>query len=161
VETPMWKLQHPMWKLQLHEQSISPWIRALLFKVHKPMVLHCATAFVPISLVETWQESGDLCGSFSSTNPTIAQEIHNVPPVEPSSKTPIQLVFYEDDIIIHYHSFDRFFSVFSNIRLPFSARHLSDLRSFPLFLDAFVIYHFGNDLVNYYIGQPSFPPKNF
>ena len=59
--------------------------------------------------------------------------------------TPIQLVFYEDNIILRYHSFDRFFTVFSSVRLPLS----SELRSFPLSLDAFVIHYFGNDLVNY------------
>jgi hypothetical protein len=74
--------------------------------------------------------------------------------------TPIQLVFYEDDLALRYHSFDRFFSVFSSIRLPLSTRHLSDLRSFPLSLDAFVIHYFGNDLVNYYISQPLPPPDD-
>jgi hypothetical protein len=74
--------------------------------------------------------------------------------------TPIQLVFYEDNIILRYHSFDRFFTVFSSIRLPLSTRYLSELRSFPLSLDAFVIHYFGNDLVNYYISQPIPPPDD-
>ena len=86
-------------------------------------------------------------------------EIHNIPPTGPPSGTPILLVFYEDDIALNYHSFDRFFAAFSNLRIPLSARHLSDLRSFPLSLDHFLIYHFGQVLVNHYISTPViFPP---
>ncbi len=101
----------------------------------------------------------DLISSFSSA-PSFTADIHNIPPEGPLSGTPIVLVFYEDDIALHYHSFDRFFSAFSSLRLPLSARHLSDLRSFPLSLDAFLVYHFGNDLVNHYISQPILPPED-
>ena len=76
--------------------------------------------------------------------------------------TPIQLVFYEDNVILRWRSFDRFFTVFSSVRLPLGTTYLSELHSFPpdLTLDDFVIHYFGNDLVNFYISQPIPPPDD-
>ncbi len=105
------------------------------------------------------QIPADLRPSFSSV-PSFTAEIHNIPPEGPPSGTPIELVFYEDDIALRFHSFDRFFAAFSNLRLPLSARHLSDLRSSPLSLDDFLIHHFGHVLVNHYIMQPVIFPED-
>ncbi len=67
----------------------------------------------------------------------------------------IQFDLCEEDIIIRYHSFDLFFSVFLNIRIPLNARHISAPRLFPFSFDAVVIYHLGEDFVNCYLSQPS------
>ncbi len=93
------------------------------------------------------------CGNSAGIRATFADPSLFKPtiPSEPSPETPsddlpvatpILLHFYEDDIVIPYHTYDRYLAAFQYLRIPLSARHLAALHTFPSSVEDFLRQHF-------------------
>jgi hypothetical protein len=71
------------------------------------------------------------------------------PPFTKSSVgTALLLHFYEDDIVVPYHTYDEYFAGFDQHRTPLTSRHLAALHTYPSTVEDFLREHFpGPDLL--------------
>ena len=160
----------PAWQTRTQPQALQ--VDAIFCN----LILHCATAFRPISLGETWLESGDREDrKFLTTGTEIAdladrtfhcestiaqhntQQLWNQSSFDGSSiGTALLLHFFEDDFAFPYHTYDRHFSGFDHHRFPLTRQHLAALYTYPFTIEDFLKEHFpGPDLL------PDVLPENW